>query len=111
MHPTHRTLPAEDRLLLDPWSLTHPERRRLLERNERAQASWLGTLSRLVEPPIPDAQFPAFLLETPPFARLRAAIGNARAAHQLDTATADELQRFVDRYRGYLRSQEDPLRD
>jgi hypothetical protein len=111
MHPTHRTLPPEERLLLDPWSLTPNERLRLLQRHERAQTTWLGTLSRLVEPPIPDARFPAFLLETPPFARLRAAIGGARALHQLDTATADELQRFVDRYRWYLTARDEPAAD
>jgi len=59
-------------------------------------------LPALVEPPAPNSNFPAFLLETEPFAPLRRAIGDARTSAELDTATADQLQRFVDRYRDYL---------
>ena len=36
-------------------------------------------------------------------AHLADAIGDATSGHQLDTGAADELQRFVDRYREYLR--------
>jgi hypothetical protein len=55
----------------------------------------------LVEPPAPDDAFQAFLLALPPFSGLRARVGSARRASELDTATADELQRFVDLFRDY----------
>jgi len=102
MNPQHGTLQAAQKLTHDPWSLSLPERLDLLAEHAQAQHRWLQILVGLVEPPAPTSEFPAFLLATPPFARLRAAIANARSTHDLDTATADELQRFVDCYRNYL---------
>jgi hypothetical protein len=98
-------LDAEDlvaRLADDPWSLPATDRERLRRRHETAQRRWLDRLRRLVEPPAPDEGFPAFLLDLPPFARLARDIGEARGLGDLDVGTADELQRFVDRYRDYL---------
>jgi len=89
-------------LEFDPWSLTVAERSDLRQAYSAHQRTWLPRLNGLVEPPAIDATFPAFLLGTPTFADLAQGIGNARAPHELDTATADRLQRFVDRYRGYL---------
>ena len=86
----------------DPWSLTPAERRALRVAFQRQQSHWLPRLSRLVEPPLPNPSFPAFLLEMPPFADLRDGIGSATSIRDLDTATADRLQRFVDRYRDWL---------
>jgi hypothetical protein len=86
----------------DPWSLTLAERRLLRHVHDREQAAWLPRLGRLVEPPAPGQGFPAFLLATQPFADLRDGIGKAKSMLELDTATADRLQRFVDRYRDWL---------
>lgn len=86
----------------DPWALTLGERWRLAESLAGSQEVWLRRLRRLVEPPLPDGEFPAFLLELAPFSRLRREIGTAEQPRQLSTAAADELQRFVDRYRTYL---------
>lgn len=86
----------------DPWSLDQQDRQHLRARCQDAQRDWLPRLQRLVEPPLPLDSFPAFLLELPPFARLRRAIGSARHIADLDVGTADELQRFVDRYRSYF---------
>lgn len=104
MHPQAIALPPEAKLLDDPWSLTQAERRHLLAARAASQEVWMRVLPALVEPPAPAGGFPAFLLDTQPFARLRQAIGAARTRSELDTATADELQRFVDCYRGYLDS-------
>jgi hypothetical protein len=89
-------------LEFDPWSLTLAERRELRRAMASAQAAWLPRIQGLIEPPPIDGTFPAFLLSTPAFADLAQGIGPARRAHELCTATADRLQRFVDRYRDYL---------
>lgn len=88
----------------DPRLLPLAERQRWARRLDQAQRHWLQRLARLVEPPAPLADFPAFLLETPPFRDLHRRLGDARLLRQLPVATADELQRFVDAYREYLRS-------
>lgn len=103
--PCLRAAPQEliERCAADPWTLTIAERRALARAGAPAQAQWLPRLQNLVEPPLPTADFPAFLLEVAPFTRLRDAIGDAQVGIDLDTGTADELQRFVDHYRDYLR--------
>lgn len=106
----HTTTAAEARAIasliqlleFDPWSLTVAERRELRQTLSDAQRTWLPRIAELVEPPPIDAGFPAFLLGTPAFADLASGVGDASARHELDTATADRLQRFVDRYRDYL---------
>jgi hypothetical protein len=104
----HRTSPCVldddvmSRLAHDPWALSPTERGELARAQTAAQLHWLPRLRQLVEPPLPADTFPAFLLETPPFARLRRAIGESRQLTELDVGTADELQRFVDCYRDYL---------
>jgi hypothetical protein len=89
-------------LEFDPWSLTPAERTELRAALDEAQARWLPRIVDLVEPPAVDEAFPAFLLETPAFADLARGIGDAHGARELGIATADRLQRFVDRYRSYL---------
>ena len=86
----------------DPFSLDHAERVEVMQALDREHARWLGLLEKLCEPPGMTEDFPAFLLETPHFADLRAAIEGAASASALDPGTADELQRFVDLYRGYM---------
>lgn len=86
----------------DPWSLTESERWSLYSLHVEAQGRWLPRIRGLVEPPTPAASFPAFLLDLPPFQRLGQNIGDAATIADLDLATADELQHFVDRYRAYL---------
>ena len=103
-HSTTATLDDElvARMGDDPWVLNPNQRQQLRHRYAGLQQDWLPRLQRLVEPPLPLESFPAFLLELPPFARLRRAIGDANTIVDLDVGTADELQRFVDRYRSYL---------
>jgi hypothetical protein len=88
----------------DPWALSIQERTELLLGSAAAQTRWLPRLQSLVEPPLPAADFPAFLLELTPWAHLRQAVAGARSRSDLDVATADELQRFVDLFQGWLRA-------
>lgn len=88
----------------DPRAIPLGERRAWASRLAEAQRSWLHRLPALLEPPVPAADFPAFLLETAAFRSLALAIGDARTRAQLPTAAADELQRFVDAFRDYLRT-------
>lgn len=90
------------RLADDPWSLLPAERQALRQRHDAAQRQWLPRLRRLVEPPTPHESFPAFLLALAPFAHLGGAIGDTAVPGLLDVGVADQLQRFVDRYRHYL---------
>lgn len=88
----------------DPRAIPLGERRAWASRLAEAQRSWLQRLPALLEPPAPAPDFPAFLLETTAFRSLALAIGEARSRTQLPTAVADELQRFVDAFRDYLRT-------
>ncbi len=94
----------------DPWALTVEQRQLLSEAKAEEQGAALRRLRRLVEPPLPNEDFPAFLLATARFAGLRAQIGEARLRRDLDVGTADELQRFVDCYWSWLRTT-DPIGD
>ncbi len=87
----------------DHWSLDPGQRQQFLLDNMASQQHWLHRLPTLVEPPFPGQDFPAFLLDTEPFAALGQSIRAAEQhKQQLDTATADALQRFVDLYQNYL---------
>jgi hypothetical protein len=88
----------------DPRALPLAERRVFRQRLHADQQHWLERLRRLVEPPAPDRDFPAFLLALPPFAALRRAIGDATDRRQLPTAVADELDHFAGAYRDYLKT-------
>ena len=94
--------PLTRKLQDDPWSLLLGERQDLMGAMIRHQSSWLTRLTNLVEPPCIADTFPAFLLESPAFQSLREAIGDATSSAELDTATADKLQYFVDHYRHYM---------
>ena len=61
-------------------------------------------------PPAPESAFPAFLLEVGPYARLNATIGLAQSQLELDPLTRDELQHFVDHFRGWLDAAGNDLR-
>jgi hypothetical protein len=100
----HRANPAPPHTALtdDVWALRVPERKKLMQDFRQAQRSWLPRLRAMVEPPLPADDFPAFLLELPAFRSLKLRIGSARERSEIDTATADELQHFVDRYRDWL---------
>lgn len=90
--------------LNDPRTLTLPERHAARRQFAADQEHWLRTVRRLAEPPVPADDFPAFLLATPPFATLAARLGTARKRADLSTETADELDWFVARFAGYLRT-------
>lgn len=101
--PSHRSVAAlMDRVLDDPWSLDLEDRLAFVRSMASAQKTWLERLPALVEPPTPTENFPACLLATERYETLRAAVGDARCRTDLDTGTADELQRFVDHFRGWL---------
>ena len=90
--------------LADPRAITLQERRATAARLCREQEFWLERLQRLVEPPTPDRDFPAFLLATPPYADLARRLGGARNRAQLPPSVADELDWFVSAFRDYLRT-------
>lgn len=101
-HDVAETRALIDRLRYDPWSLSLDERRAIAAALREPQADWQARLPQLVEPPTPTASFPAFLLATERFRDLADAIGSAEHRLELDTSTADALQRFVDLYRNWL---------
>ena len=86
----------------DPFALTSDERLTLHRELHPEQRRWLPKLRAFVEPPTPDATFPAFLLALPTFAHLANAIGAGQSKAQVGTGILDELQRFADHYRGWL---------
>jgi hypothetical protein len=92
-----------ERIDEDPWSLNFEQRQRVVAMLPEAQDYWLARLPGLVEPPAPGPGFPACLLACARFADLREAIGAATRRSELATATADELQRFVDLFSLWLR--------
>lgn len=103
--PAHETIPNETLIQMlhdDPWSLNLEQRQAVAQGLADSHGEWLDRLATLVEPPAPNASFPAFLLGTGRYASLAAAIGTATHRRELDVSTADELQRFVDLYRDYM---------
>lgn len=88
--------------LADPRAITLQERRATAAGMPREQASWLQRLQPLVEGAPLGADFPAFLLATPPFADLAQRLGSATRRQDLPTDVADELDWFVDAYKLYL---------
>lgn len=87
----------------DPRSLPLPERLAWRDRLQHAQGHWSARLRALTDP-APGGDFPAFLLATPPLRGLVQRLGPARRRADLPTGVADELDRFVDAYRQYLRT-------
>jgi len=92
----------------DPWSLSAAERDLVRRALRQAQDHWLPRIQAAVEPPIPDDDFPAFLLETERFHALGETLEHCGAA--LDTGARDELQRFVDLFRCWSATAAMPLR-
>jgi hypothetical protein len=90
--------------LADPRSIPLAERAAMAERLRRDQTTWLMRLNRLTELPLLEADFPAFLLATPPFSSLAVRIGEAGTRSELPPDVADELDWFVNAYRDYLRT-------
>ncbi len=92
--------------LADPRALPLSERRAAARRLAAQQQSWLDRLAGLVEAPIADPDFPAFLLATPAFRDLAHRLGDARARAELTTDVADELDWFVTGFADYLRTRD-----
>ena len=88
--------------LSDPRSLTQKQRRTARARMQREHDFWLDRLAALAEAPLPDADFPAFLLATSPFHELATRLLPNTCRAQLDPATADELDWFLAAFRNYL---------
>lgn len=72
---------------------------------QRENDWWLTRLQGLCESPKPDADFPAYLLATPPFRDLAGKLAAATRRKDLDLAAADELDWFVRAFRDYLRTE------
>jgi len=90
--------------LSDPRTLTLPERQQTRTRYASEQEQWLQKLRVLAEDPKPENDFPAFLLATAPFRDLAARLERAEARKDLSTASADELQWFLEVFADYLRT-------
>ncbi len=90
--------------LADPRAITLQQRRATHRRLQRDHQHWLERLRQLAEAPLPDDDFPAFLLATPPFHDLATRLGSATRRTDLAPATADELDWFVAAFRDYLRT-------
>ncbi|MEO6595675.1 MAG: hypothetical protein ABIP94_13055 [Planctomycetota bacterium] len=90
--------------LADPRAITLQERRATAQRLNREQAIWLERLRALAEPPLPENDFPAFLLATQPFAELANKLNGATARQQLPPELADELDWFLRAFKDYLRT-------
>ncbi|MFK7743019.1 MAG: hypothetical protein AB8H80_22085 [Planctomycetota bacterium] len=100
-----RTLDTYD-YLSDPRDLTMAERHRAKNHYDRDQTAWLAKLRQLAEAPLPDDDFPAFLLATQPFAELAKRLGRHESRQSLPVATADELDWFLRAFADYLRTQD-----
>lgn len=90
--------------LADPRAITLQQRRTTRRQMQHEQQTWLERLRQLAEAPLPDDDFPAFLLATPPFQELAQRLGSAANRRQLPPATADELDWFLQAFRDYLRT-------
>lgn len=90
--------------LADPRAITLEERRATASRLHREQTVWLERLMTLAEPPLPEPDFPAFLLATPPFADLAVRLGTATQRAHLPVAVAEELDWFLQAFADYLRT-------
>lgn len=97
MDPRHLTLPR------DPRDLDLAERRAWRNRMNDAQRDWMVRIARLAEAR-PANDFPAFLLATEPFAHLGARLAAATSRVSADAQTLDELERFLEAFADYLRS-------
>lgn len=94
--------PQLGKLQDDPWTLTYRERQEVARAFGCQQAFCNARLRELTEPPAIDDEFPGFLLESPRFAELAALVRGSARPGDLDTGSADALQRFVDHYRNYM---------
>lgn len=90
--------------LADPRNLTLAERRDAQARYAQEQEQWLRKLRILAEEPKPEDDFPAFLLATAPFQDLAIRLNQAQQRKHLSTASADELQWFLEVFADYLRT-------
>lgn len=97
MDPRAQTFPR------DPRDLDLAARRAWRNRMNDAQREWMGRITKLAEA-APANDFPAFLLATESFAHLGARIAQAPSRAAADTQTLDELERFLDAFADYLRS-------
>ena len=90
----------------DPRALTLPQRRAARARMQREHDFWLDRIRALAEAPLPDADFPAFLLATAPFHELAARLLPAVQRQQLAAEAADELDWFLAAFRNYMLTRE-----
>jgi hypothetical protein len=87
----------------DPRDLDLAARLAWRNRMSDAQRDWMGRLTKLAEA-APASDFPAFLLATGSFAHLGARIATATSRANADAQTLDEMERFLDAFADYLRS-------
>lgn len=90
--------------LSDPRAIRLAHRNQMRSSLQRENDWWLNRLMGLCESPKPEADFPAYLLATPPFRDLARKLAAATRRKDLELAAADELDWFVRAFRDYLRT-------
>ena len=90
--------------LADPRTLTLDERRAARDSYAEDQVTWLARLRTLAEGPVPEDDFPAFLLATAPFAALAARLGEVDSKKDLPADVSDELSWFLRVFADYLKT-------
>jgi hypothetical protein len=88
----------------DPRALDLAQRRQWQQRLSGPHSRWTAALAALSETRLGD-EFPAFLLATPPFAELAASIEGATHRSSLPLDVLDRLDRFLEAFADYLRTQ------
>jgi len=91
--------------LSDPRAICLAHRNEMRASLQRENSWWLTRLTQLCESSKPEADFPAYLLATPPFRDLAHKLALATGRQQLDLATADEFDWFMRAFRDYLRTE------
>jgi hypothetical protein len=92
----------------DPRDLDLAARSAWCQRMADAQQQWLRRLAPLAEI-APATDFPAFLLGLPPFQGLAQRLQNCSTRSGTPTETLDELERFLDAFANYLRTDRDEI--
>ena len=90
----------------DPRDLDLASRRAWSQRLSFAQREWHPRLAALAEGKLAD-DFPAFLLATTAFQSLADKIAACPSRSTTPTETLDELERFLDAFADYLRTDRD----
>ncbi len=92
----------------DPRDLDLASRRAWSQRLSLAQREWHPRLAALAEGKLAD-DFPAFLLATTAFQPLAKKLAECASRSATPVETLDELERFLDAFADYLRTDRDEI--